>query len=458
MKIQSDLKPQDLKRAIDRLFELSGAKIWSIDKEDPSGASAPAITVEGRYVAREWTDWTRGFLHGSAVLQFDATWDESFLRLGRNRIRERMTPQVAYFGVHDHGFNIISSFGNLWRLMGEGRLVANERERDYYELALNCSGSIQAARWTQIQSGDGFIYSFNGPHSLFAPTMRTLRSLALAHRLGHSLHEEQGTRISLLRRLVEHARTTAQFCVYYGEGRDAYDLPGRVSQEAVFNILNGVYRGPGVQQGFSPFTTWMRGLAWTLLGFAELIEFLEALPPEELEPLGGKAAVAAWMLRAARATADFYIAHTPADGIPYWDTGAPGLDKLGDWRDAPADPFNEHEPADSSAATIAAQGLLRLGRHLEETGAAEEGRRYRQAGLTVAAALFAAPYLSEDPKHQGLILHSIFHRPNGWDHVPAGRRVPCGESSAWGDYHARELALYLRRQAENKPYLRFFGA
>jgi hypothetical protein len=226
----------------------------------------------------------------------------------------------------------------------------------------------------------------------------------------------------------------------------------------VFNILNGVYRGPGVQQGFSPFTTWMRGLAWTLLGFAELIEFLEALPPEELEPLGGKAAVAAWMLRAARATADFYIAHTPADGIPYWDTGAPGLDKLGDWRDAPADPFNEHEPADSSAATIAAQGLLRLGRHLEETGAAEEGRRYRQAGLTVAAALFAAPYLSEDPKHQGLILHSIFHRPNGWDHVPAGRRVPCGESSAWGDYHARELALYLRRQAENKPYLRFFGA
>jgi hypothetical protein len=405
----------------------------------------------------EWTDWTRGFLYGSAALQFDATWDESFLRLGRNRINERMGPEVAYFGIHDHGFNIISSFGNLWRLMGEGRLVSNERERDYYELALKCSGSIQASRWTQIQSGDGFIYSFNGPHSLFAATMRSLRSLSVAHQLGHSLHDEQGTRVSLLRRSVEHARTTSQFCVYYGEGRDAYDVPGRVAQEAVFNLLNGVYRGPGVQQGFSPFTTWMRGLSWAVLGFAEQIEFLASLPAEDLDPLGGRATIQAWMLRAARAMADFYIENSAGDGIPYWDTGAPGLSQIDNWREYAADPFNEHEPVDSSAATIAAQGLLRLGHHLEEGGQIDDGRRYWQAGLTVAESLFSEPYLSEAPKHQGLILHSLFHRPSGWDHVPPGKRIPSGESSVWGDYHARELALYIRRIVENKPYLRFFG-
>jgi hypothetical protein len=115
-----------------------------------------------------------------------------------------------------------------------------------------------------------------------------------------------------------------------------------------------------------------------------------------------------------------------------------------------ADPFNEHEPVDSSAAAIAAQGLLRLGRHLDRP-------RYWQAGLTVARTLLAEPYLSTDPAHQGLLLHSIYHRPNGWDHVPAGRRTPCGESSMWGDYHLRELALYVQRAATDGPYYTFFG-
>ena len=66
-------------------------------------------------------------------------------------------------------------------------------------------------------------------------------------------------------------------------------------------------------------------------------------------------------------------------------------------------------------------------------------------------------YLSEDPVHQGLILHSVYHRPNGWDNVPDGASVPCGESSMWGDYHAREAALYLRRVAKNEEYHTFFG-
>jgi hypothetical protein len=74
----------------------------------------------------------------------------------------------------------------------------------------------------------------------------------------------------------------------------------------------------------------------------------------------------------------------------------------------------------------------------------------------VAKTLFAEPYLSIDPKHQGLLLHSIYHRPNGWDHVPRGSKIPCGESSMWGDYHARELALLIRRMARDEPYYAFF--
>jgi len=136
--------------------------------------------------------------------------------------------------------------------------------------------------------------------------------------------------------------------------------------------------------------------------------------------------------------------------VPYWDAGAPGLAELDGWRERPADPFNDHEPVDGSAAAIAAQGLLRLGRVLKD-------ERYEQAGLRVLDTLFDEPYLSVDPNHQGLLLHSVYHWPNGWDYVPPGARTPRGESGQWGDYHAREAALYVKRLAEGAPYLTFFG-
>ena len=147
------------------------------------------------------------------------------------------------------------------------------------------------------------------------------------------------------------------------------------------------------------------------------------------------------MLKAATATCDFYIENTPTDGIPYWDTGAPGLHQLGDYLDRPADPFNDYEPVDSSAAAIAAQGLLRLGRYLRAR--ATRSRRTLLAGRPDRAAdtLLDEPTSAPTTTHQGLILHSVYHRPNGWDHIPEGRNVPCGESSMWGDYHAREAAL-----------------
>jgi hypothetical protein len=105
---------------------------------------------------------------------------------------------------------------------------------------------------------------------------------------------------------------------------------------------------------------------------------------------------------------------------------------------------------DSSAAAIAAQALLRLGRALHD-------ERYEQAGLCVLDTICDEPYISLDERHQGLLLHSVYHWPNRWDHVPPGAQVPRGESSQWGDYHVREAALYVKRVAGEGPYLAFFG-
>jgi unsaturated chondroitin disaccharide hydrolase len=455
LKVNLDLRAADLLPGLDRLWAVSAPKILAIEAAWPAGSGAPVFTVEGRYSARGWTEWTEGFQVGSALLQFDATGDRRFLDLGTADTWARMMPHLTHTGVHDHGFNDVSTFGNLWRLAQEGRIQPAAGEARAVELALAVSGAVQAARWTR--SGDGgFVYSFNGPHSLFIDSIRSMRSLAIAHQLGHVLLGEHDERISLLDRLVDHARANARHSIYYGEGRDAYDVRGRTAHECVFNVTDGHFRCSSAQQGWSPYSTWTRGLAWAMLGFPELLEWLATRPDEELERSGGREAVEGFMRRAAEATCDYYLSITPTDGIPYWDTAAPGLARLGDYLDRPAEPFNDEEPVDSSAAVIAAQGLLRLGHYLAARGEAG-GERYWQAGLTVARTLLGEPYLSQDPAHQGLLLHSVYHRPNGWDHVPAGRRIPCGEATMWGDYHLRELAILIGRAARNERYLRFYG-
>jgi hypothetical protein len=394
-------------------------------------------------------------------LQYDATGEKEFLEYGRSQTLECMAPHVSHTGVHDHGFNNISTYGNLRRLMIEGRIAENEWQKNYYELALKLSGAVQASRWTALADGLGYIYSFNGPHSLFADTIRSLRALVISHQLGHVLMAEQDCKINLLQRALQHAETTARYNVYFGQGRDAYDARGRVAHESIFNVNNGVYRCPSTQQGYAPFSTWTRGHAWILLGYTEQLEFMQSLPPAEIDGIAPglfatKESILQRFLEVATAVADYYLEQTPVDGIPYWDTGAPGLALLGDYLERPADPFNNHEPVDSSAAAISAQGLIRLGKYLELKKKGSLARRYFQAGLTIADRLFDAPYLSTDPDHQGLLLHSVYHRPNAWDHIPAGQKVPCGESSMWGDYHAMELGLMILRMATDKPYYTFF--
>jgi hypothetical protein len=308
----------------------------------------------------------------------------------------------------------------------------------------------------QLNPELGYVYSFNGPHSLFSDTIRSMRSLMVSHQLGHRLMAEQDRPVNLFHRALQHADTTARYNVYFGKGRDGYDERGRVVHESIFNLNSGSYRCPSTQQGYTPFSTWTRGQAWVLCGFAEQLEFLARVPAREFTSFGPKQSVLRRFEEVASAVSDHYLAHTPTDGIPYWDTGAPNLHRLGDWSSRPADPYNGFEPVDSSAAAIAAQGLLRYGTYLRSTGRAKAGDRYYRAGLTIAARLFEEPYLSTDKKHQGLLLHSVYHHPNRWDYVPPGRKVACGESSMWGDYHARELALMILREAKDLPPYHFY--
>jgi len=442
--------PQALMPLVNRALELASAKTLKLERRWNAADGAPVFTVGGKYTARGWTQWTQGFQYGNALLCFDLTGERNLLTVARRHVVADMAEHLTHTGVHDHGFNNISTYGHLRRLMLAGRIEANEWELHFYELALKVSGAVQAARWTSLPGG-GYIHSFNGSHSLFIDTIRSLRICGIAHLLGHVLVGEQDHRVNLLGRLIAHARTSAAYNIYYGEGRDHYDVPelrGRTAHEAIFNPASGVFRCPSSQQGYSPFTTWTRGLAWAMLGFAEQLEFILSLPESQFaaDGLPSRSETSAMLERAARATCDFYIRQASAlDGICYWDTGAPRLHLLGDWRLKPADPYNAYEPVDSSASAIAAQGLIRLGHVLGDAG-------YMQAGLTVIQRLLQEPYLSSDPDREGILLHSVYHRPNGWDSIPPAEKIPCGESSMWGDYHLLEALLLVSKLADSSYY------
>lgn len=226
MKINYDIDADQLAEALKRFWSLSADKILMIENEYDKSQGSPVFTVDGKYSTRGWTEWTQGFQYGSSILQFDVTGEEQFLEIGKSNTINLMAPHISHVGVHDHGFNNISTYGNLLRLMNESKIAFNEWEKKYYELALKISGAVQAHRWTNTKTG-GFIYSFNGPHSLFVDTIRTVRILMLSHLLGHVFQGEGDAKINLMSRAIQHTKATADYSVYYGKGRDSYDVWGR---------------------------------------------------------------------------------------------------------------------------------------------------------------------------------------------------------------------------------------
>ncbi len=434
------------------MWELSARKIRATERAYDESRGSPVFTVERTWTSRGWTEWTQGFQYGSALLQFDATGEQEFLAAAR---REDARAHGAARHAH-----------------GRARPRLQQRQHLRHPPAADERGAHPGGR-----GGAGLLRAGpQGERRRAGPPLDPDRRRGRVHLLlqrpalavrGHhpvacapwpwrtpwatSCSEENDRRVSLLERLVQHAAATARYSVYYGEGRDAYDVPGqggaRVDLQRATTAATAARARSRATRPSPPGPAGWRGRS---SGSPSSWSSWDRSRRRTSQPRGRAGRRRSPLLRRAlQATADFYLANTAADGIPYWDTGAPGLAQLGDWRERPADPFNDHEPVDSSAAAIACQGLMRFGSWLRAAGEAG-GERYLDAGLAVLARLLEEPYLGADDGHQGLLLHSVYHRPNGWDHVPAGRAVPCGESSMWGDYHLREAALHAQRLLERR--------
>ena len=135
IKIDLNLERPDFQTKLKKFWELSAEKINLVERNYDSLKGSPVFTIKGSYTTRGWTEWTQGFQYGSAILQYDATGEKSLLDSGRRKTLELMAPHVSHTGVHDHGFNNVSTYGNLLRLMNEGKMPFNEWEKNFYTLA-----------------------------------------------------------------------------------------------------------------------------------------------------------------------------------------------------------------------------------------------------------------------------------------------------------------------------------
>ncbi len=165
-------------------------------------------------------------------------------------------------------------------------------------------------------------------------------------------------------------------------------------------------------QGNRDGSAWARGQAWGIYGSA--LSYRQLRSQEYIEIF--------------RKVTDYFLAHLPSDLIPYWDF---------DFDDGSS------EPRDSSAAAIAACGMLEMAKYLEQPEAAYYTRTARQ----LLAALWERCAVRSREESNGLLLHGTYAR--GTAHNPCTDRG-VDECNTWGDYFYLEGLTRLIKDWE--PY------
>lgn len=357
-----------------------------------TGNVFPFETVDGgvwRY--RGWDAWPSGFFAGVLWHYADTTRDPEW----EDRARQFTTALSGWTtkaGDHDIGFNLLTSFGRGYDVTGldtdRAALVtgANTFSTEHWmpdvdslwSFNFNWSGRIRPAGSERVQG------PIRARQNVIIDTSMNIELLFLGARLGGDteLWERGRSHMrNVVRDMVREDGGTIQVVDYWMS--DQYEN-GELIAEA------GDLRGARAWQGYSNESTWSRGQGWALHGLASA--YRETGDPVIREGL----------LR----VADYYLRETPPDGVPYWDYNAPDIDDQG-WLDhyAGRDLFAR----DSSAAAIAAAGLLELSRMLDDPA---ERRRYFDYAERILVSLSTPDgeggYLSQGTTHESILTQGTY--------------------------------------------------
>ena len=312
-----------------------------------------------------WTHWGDGFLpglmwifakHSGHESAERAYWMDQAIRYTKP-LEERKQDR----DVHDLGFLFLSTYYRWWRMT---------QEPAHREVLIE-AGKTLASRFKEKGQ---YLRSFVGDNSLFIDIMMNVGIIFFAAR-------ETGDR-RLRDIATRHSHTTRRVLVR-GDGSTA--------QEGIFDTDTGEFLRQTTHQGYRGDSCWSRGLAWSLYGFTTCYEY--SRDPH--------------FLSTAEACADFYITHSPADGIAPWDFNAP---------------MENRTLPDTSSAAICASGLLRLCRLAPDP---LKGHLYWATAVHILRSLCEKHVVRSDAKWEGILRGGVYHVNQG---------LGVDESVMWGEY------------------------
>jgi hypothetical protein len=340
---------------LDRALKQAASKVVATAVElDPARGYPRSIDANGRWTQLPLPAWTSGFFAGTLwyLSQYDHT------RKTRS-LAERWTiglePAKDIRTTHDLGFIVFNSFGHGFLETG------NAHYRDVVLAASRSLASRYNSRVGAIKSWDtdsvadarrGWTYP------VIIDNMMNLEMLFWAARHGGDPYWTDIARTHAMISMRAHIRSD-----------------GSTAHVALFDPISGRLDRTVTWQGYSDSSAWARGQAWAIYGFTTAYKY--GRWPE--------------FLNAAERTADWFLAHLPRDGIPYWDMRHPHI---------------PHTERDASAAAIAASGLLDLSRQVSGSKSAV----YRGMAQRILQTL-ATEYTDTTGKSSAILQHAVGNRP-----------------------------------------------
>jgi len=328
----------------------------------------PMYTMSGkwRHEGPAWTHWCDGFLPGMMWLFYrhlgpDHPEAKFWMEQGIGYSKP-LESRKSDSDVHDLGFIFFSAFYRWYQVT---------RDSSIREVVVHAGKSLAQGFNEEGQ----YIRSFVAEDSIFIDSMMNIGIVFYAARECNDRN---------LRDIAIRHSLTAKRCLVRSDGSTAH--------EGLFDLETGEFIRQTTQQGYRGDSCWSRGLTWALYGFSIAYEYSR-------DPR---------FLQTAEACADYYITHTPADGIPPWDFNAPTESRL---------------LVDSSAAAIAAAGLLRLCRQAPDP---IKGHFYWSTAIHILRTLCTKFLPISDPEWEGILKGGVYHIHKG---------LGVDESVMWGEYY-----------------------
>ncbi|GLJ16759.1 hypothetical protein SUGI_0288550 [Cryptomeria japonica] len=348
--------------------------------EDPSGYPSEGLPTEDRWQSTNREAWTSGFLAG-ALWHLSSLADATATATWQNRaqtVQQGLLSMQHRNRSHDVGFIMFSSFGNAF---------LRTRNSSYLP-PLHTAAVTLSGRYNQIVGCTRSWDNQNGaPSERFEVIIDNMMNLELLFWVAN-----YSSNATLYNMAISHAMRTS--CEHVRPDGSTWHV-------VAFNSTDGAVMEKYTVQGYANDSTWARGQAWAVYGFTMAYRYSQNV----------------WFLQTAQKTADFFLGHVGSEEmVPYWDFDAP-------YRKG-------YQPRDTSAAAIAASGLLELGEYL--------GEKYRDAGVKILEGLvkYRADRLAVFKIPAILLNGTKFYNQNDFD-----------SALIYGDYYFLEGLLRLSRYA-----------